>query len=335
MSYDFKTENLDKSKCILTKVQTPGVKYKETKIIKLDTIYVPPFTDNPVRKKGKDLQHIDKLAISFSRGIDYAKRLPVVRKCNRIIDGVHYDYELVDGNHRMEALARNGYDEWLFDVYEIGLNGVSYEDSLLTFQLDMNDHEPQLESTIDDVSNIIIRLINHKSKLVKNTEASIGEYVDTYCSNMHYQTRRKIVRTVVSQCGAYQDVVTYTPHDLVRWINTYTDRKVGGEYDNKRKQHGWSVKEGYEYEYIMNAARKFYETGKESYFICHTKPPTEMESLYDKRAKILSKFEELEEALVEVFEFYQKNEKFPWKTVAFMPADKENEESMTKLVPIK
>ena len=335
MTQSVKTPALDISKCTLPAITTPGAKFKTVKTINLNKIYVPPFTNNPVRKKGKNLEHIDKLTISFSHGIDYTKRLPVVRKCNRIIDGKHYDWELVAGNHRMEALTRNGYQTWLFDVYEFGLNVVSFEDSLLTFQLEENNHVPQLEASMDDAANIIIRLIEHKSKLVKNNEKSIGEYVDSYCGNMHHQTKGKVIRTVVSACGAYQDVVTYTPIDIVKWVNTYTNMSTSGDYDSKRKKHGWSVKEGYEYEYVMNASRKFFETGKESYFICHTKSPTEMEDLSDKRVKMLAKFQELEEALLDVFEYYEENGKFPWSVEGFLPADKKNQEDMTKLVSTK
>ena len=150
MSYDYKTSSLDKTLCKLPSIRAPGAKHLNTKLISLDQIYVAPYTDNPVRKKGKNLEHIDKLAISLSHGIDYNKRLPVVRKCNRIIDGKHYDWELVAGNHRFEALARNGYKEWIFDVYEFGVNGITFDDSLLTFQLEENNHVPQLEASQED-----------------------------------------------------------------------------------------------------------------------------------------------------------------------------------------
>ena len=214
MSYDYKTSSLDKTLCKLPSIRAPGAKHLNTKLISLDQIYVAPYTDNPVRKKGKNLEHIDKLAISLSHGIDYNKRLPVVRKCNRIIDGTHYDYELICGNHRMEAMNKCGFQEWLFDVYDFGLNNISFEDSIRTFQLIENDHEPQLESSMDDVANVIIRLIDHKSKLVKNDEKSIANYIDTYCTNMHGNTKGKVLRTVVSACGSHQDVVTYTPVDV-------------------------------------------------------------------------------------------------------------------------
>ncbi len=335
MSYTFKTSELDKSKCKKFNFVSPGAKYIGTEIIELSKIYVPPFTNNPVRKKGKKLEHIDKLSISLMHGIDYDKRLPVVRKCNRIIDGIHYDYELVCGNHRFEAMNRNGYQEWLFDIYDFGLNGVNFEDSIRTFQLIENDHEPQLESTIEDVANVIGELIQHKSKLVENNESSIADYVDAYCKNMHFQTKGKIVRMVVSKCGAYQDVVTYTPDDLTRWIDQHTNHKVGGNFDHNRKEYGWSVKEGYEYEYIMNATRKFAETGKKSYFLCHTKSPTETEDLNDKRTKMLLKFKDLEDSLISVFEYYEKNGCFPWSVIGFLPQDRKNNEDSTSVISIK
>jgi hypothetical protein len=188
---------------------------------------------------------------------------------------------------------------------------------------------------MDDVSNVLCKMIEHNSKLVQNNEQSIAAYVDSYCPNMHHGTKGKIVRTVVSMCGAYQDVVTYTPHDLDRWVDQYTNYKTNGDYDHKRKKYGWSVKEGYEYEYIMNSARKFSETGKESYFLCHTKSPTRKQDLNDKRTKMIAKFEELETALLSVFEFYQENGHFPWSVAGFLPQDKKNKEDVTSIIPIK
>ena len=51
----FKLETLDCEKVTYATIVSPGTKYVDRKIIKLSQIYVPPFTDNPVRAKGLDL----------------------------------------------------------------------------------------------------------------------------------------------------------------------------------------------------------------------------------------------------------------------------------------
>jgi hypothetical protein len=329
----FVLNSLDLAKVTFAPVVSPGAKFDCNQILPLDEIYVPPMADNPVRKAGKNLVNIQKLTQSLSRGIQYDKMPPVVIKRSRIVNGKHYKYELVCGNHRFEALVNNGYDKWIFSIYQFGLNGVSFEDSIRTFQLMENDHAPALESSDEDISNIISYLIAHGSDLVKNTEDSIREYVETYCKNKHFQTKAKIVKQAVRKSGAYQHVVTYTAADAFKWIDENTTYSVAGKLDAKRKKFGWTVLEGYEYEYVVSAINKFAESGKQSYFVCHTKAPTEKMNLTEKRKRMLESFAELEDNLISVFDYYEKNGKFPWNVEGFLPQDhKSNEKEFIRLV---
>ena len=138
---------------------------------------------------------------------------PVVYKKSFIKNGKHYEYVLVAGNHRFEAFENNKFTHWIFSIYEFAKNGFSFEDSLYDFELLENNHLPQLESSEDDVVNMVSRMISHGSKLVTKEEDSIRDYIDIVCSNKHHQTKGAIVRRIVRQCGAYQDVVTYTASD--------------------------------------------------------------------------------------------------------------------------
>jgi hypothetical protein len=291
-----------------------------------DVVYAPPMNFNPARAKGKDVNHVHVLSQSFANGINYSKMPPAVYKKSQIVDGRHYEYVLGAGIHRFDAIELNGYKKWIFGVYEFAQNGYSFEDSFVTFQNLENNHEPQKESSEEDVANSVSRLIAHGSKLVNNTEESIREYVDMVCSNKHWQTRGKIVKQVIRNCGAYQDIVTYTAKDAFKWITNNTDYTYAGNLDKKRKQYGWTVLEGYEYEYVVNAAKKYAETGKESYFICHTKPPTEKMTLDDKRTNMVEKFEQLDDAFIECFKFYQENNRFPWTPKEFLPQNHKTKE---------
>jgi len=322
----FDVNTLDRKKVSFSGLISPGTKFQDNHVLDLSEIYVPPMTDNPVRKNGKNLVNVQKLTQSFSRGIQYDKMPPVVRKCSRIIEGHHYKYELICGNHRFEALQNNSYTKWIFSLYEFALNGYSFEDSVRTFQLKENDHSPALEASDADISNIVARLIAHGSSLVQNDEDSIRNYVETYCINKHYQTKAKIVRQAVRLSGAYQDVVTYTAQDAFDWIADNTTYAVAGEFDSKRKKFGWTVLEGYENEYLVSAMNKFAESGRESYFICHTKAPTDKMTLKDKRKRIIDNFEKLEDNLIQVFEYYKETGKFPWNVEGFMPQDHKSDE---------
>lgn len=322
----FDTNTLDKSLVTAQPISAPGAIFQKFEEIDLDKIYVPPMADNPVRKKGKNLVNVQKLAISTSRGIHYDKMPPIVQKKSRIVDGKHYEYELVCGNHRFEAFLTNGFTRWIFAIYKLAQNGYSYEDSVRTLQLIENDHDPALESSDEDISNVISRMIAHGSALVKNDEDSIRNYVETYCRNKHYQTKAKIVRQAVRLSGAYQEVVTYTAADAFKWLDQNTNYRYAGKYDTKRKKFGWTVLEGYEYEYVVHAIKRYAREDSESYFVCHTKAPTEDSPLEDKRDGMLESFQSLEEDLLKVYEFYNENGRFPWNVEGFLPQDHKNKE---------
>jgi len=162
--------------------------------------------------------------------------------------------------------------------------------------------------------------------LVTDDEDSIRNYVETYCKNKHGNTRNGIVKRVLRNRGIYQDVVTYTAKDAFKWISDNTDYTVAGELDRKRNQYGWTVLEGYQQEYVMNAIRKFAETGKESYFVCHTKAPTDKMDLDAKRVNMNDVFEQIEFDLAETIKFYNETGRFPWHSKGFMAQNHQTNE---------
>lgn len=326
---------LDCTKVQFGEIKSPGTKKIDRKIINLPLIYRPPFADNPVRTKGIDVPHSQKILKSLSKGINYSKMPPVVRYNPRIIDGVHYDYELVCGNHRCAALDMLGVDEWIFDVYEFAQDGYTYEDSVRTFQLQENDHEPALASNTSDVVITISRLIAQGSSLVKNDEKSISEYISEYLPNIHWSTQGSLVRKIVDLNGSYRDVVTFSAEDVTKWLAKNTDLKHRGEYDKVRDMFGWSCLSRYEHEVVFNCIKKYAESGKESYIIAHTSAPTDKMTLSDKREAILNNFEGLEYSLVKVVEFYNKNKRFPWQVTCYLPQDRKNGESANDTISVE
>jgi len=324
----FKINTLDPSKVTFGQYNTPGAKYISRSIIDLDKIYIPSTKDNPVRKKGVNYNNIQRLIVSLRNGINYSQSPPLVRKRVQMIDGHCYEYELISGNHRMQAFVANNYDRWIFDEYMIvGNENVTYEDALRTLQLHENDHTPHLENSEDDAVNIICRLLDKQSKIVQPDADSIRNYLDTHCKNMHGNTKSKVIRDVIRNMqkngvAVYSDTVTYTALDVNNFIQKETDYVTSGEFDKERKSFGWSVLEGYEYEYVMSAAKKFSETGSTSYFICHTKSPTEKYPIKEKRDKMINQFQKLETALLDVMKYYLEHKTFPWKVEGFLPQDK-------------
>jgi hypothetical protein len=325
----FDTKTIDLKKVTFTEIKSPGIRFKKRIIVNFSEINNPGFKiGNPVRIKGKDVSHIQRLEISFAQGIDYSQMPPTLIEKSNNDSGRITKYELITGNHSFEAMTNIGFNEWVFDIYDLTPNsGYGYEDAVRTFQLKENNEIPKLGSCEEDVVNIICRLIDHASKLVEAKEDSIKQYVDTVCTYMHWQTRAKIVRDTLRKLSKngknpYRDYITYTASDVNDFIQKNTDLVAFGEFDMHRQKTGWSILEGYEYEILMNAIKKYHTEKRESYFTLHTGNLTDKySSAKEKRDKMVNNLKTLEGSLLSVFEFYKKNKKFPWEIMGCLPQD--------------
>ena len=320
--------SFDINKLTRVKIVSPGSKYKETIVIDISKIYIPKNSEgqtlNRARKKYLNQEHINKLSLSLQNGIDYSKPCPIVIYNPQWRDGVFYEYELVCGAHRYSAMISAGITEWIFDVYELGINGVPKDLAMSSIQIRENDHLPELPSTADDLSNIVSYLIS--KKLIKNTEDSIRDYLYENAKNLHHTTFKKVVLATVRKNGAYQDIRTFPAADLPIHIQSKSDYEIGGEYDNQRQKFGWSVLEGYEYEYLTNALKRFDETDKGSYFLMHTKAPTEKRNLKTRRLSMKKALEQLERGIEKAYKYKVKNGQWPWSIEAFLGQDVKNKE---------
>lgn len=308
-------------------VRAKGSKQVGYKIIDNDRVYCPPGTDkNLTRKDGVDEQNVKELEQSFlNSGVIWSEKPMCVIWNPQVIDGVMYDYELIAGNHRFEALNNIGQKTWYYAIYELGVDGESFDKSKITFQLAENNHNPRKSSTMADIINAVNWLVGRGE--LAGDEATIKSFVDTTCSNKAKTTRGQIVSAILQSNGISQSVTTFTTAGASSWIKKNTTFTNSGKIDKKLNQHGWTVKEGYEYEFVMSAMKKFASTGKESYFVCHTKPPTETMTLDDKREKMLDTFATLEDAiLVAAVEFYNENKRFPWQVKGFFPQNHDKKE---------
>jgi len=327
---------LDPIKVSFSILASRGVKFINRQIIQLDDIYIPAMKGdmfNSARKHGKNTIHIQNLANSLQQGIDYSKMPPVVRRCVRNVNGKIYEWELVTGNHRLEAFRLLNFKEWVFDVYEFtASNDLTLQDAISTFQLRENNFAPALSSTEDDVVNVISRLINNGSRMIEPNEESIRDYVDEVCTYMHGNTKNKVIKNVIrllQKTGqkVHRDFVTYTAQDVIDFIKGENlDIVVGGNFDHKRKEFGWSVLEGYPHEFVLNAAKKYAETGSKSYFTFHTYRPLDNQTVDDKREKMKTHLSSVEESLVKAVEYYQEKGVFPWRVNGYLPQDIANKE---------
>lgn len=326
----FDPKTIDISKVTFTTLESPGVKFIDRKLISIDEIEILPIKDNPTRSTGKSLTQIQKLEISFrDDGIDYNQMPPVVRLLpkSKFEDGNLIKYSLVAGNHRLEALRRLGFSEWVFDIYEIP-NGTKYslEEALRTFQLKENNHSPAMGVKEGDVVKTIISLVFANSSLVSADETSILAYINENCSKLHYNTKAKIVKDVIRGLQAngampMSDVITYTPQDVQDFMYRKTDRSWNGHHDETRDQYGFTMLQGYEERSVMNALRRYDETGKISYFSLHTQSPTENSSLFERREKMVDLTNDIGLAILKAAAYYKKHGTLPWYVAGFLPQD--------------
>ena len=314
-------------------IQAEGSKLIDYKMVAMNRVYCPPGSpQNPARKDGLDEPNVKELEQSFlNSGVIWSHKPMCIRWKPQVIDGIAYDYEIIAGNHRFEALTNIGQTVWYFAVYVLGVDGVSFSKSKIAFQLAENNHDPRKSSTMADIINAVSWLVGNGE--LAADEATIKVFVDSTCSNKAKTTRGQIVSAILQSQGISQSVTTFTATGAETWIKKNTTFTNKGKIDKKLNKHGWTVKEGYEDEFILNAMKKFAATGKESYFVCHTKAPTEEMALADKREKMIDTFAILEDIiLVAAVEFYNKNKRFPWQVKGFMSQDHgKNEKGLINL----
>ena len=322
---------LNKSKVARNIIFSPGSKQVEIKEIELSNIYVPQSvkgsTVNKARYKGLNSNHINKLAESLSKGIDYSKPLPIVVKKEQWVDGKYYEYELVAGAHRFEAMRKNKETSWLFDVYVVGIDNVSYPKALAALQIRENDHAVEQPNSAEDLINLLGFLI--KTKELGNTEDDIKNFLNENTSNLHSSTLAKVINQTVNRNGSYRDIKTYPAEQLVSLLSSNPEKRnyaYGGNYDPIRDKFGWTVLEGYEYEYVTNALKKLDETGKGSYFLCHTKAPTEKKNLKTRRVSQINAISQLERGIEKAYKYKKEHGEWPWNIETFLGQDVKNKE---------
>lgn len=252
---------------------------------------------------------------------DWNEPLPVVKRIpgGKTINGKTYRYQLVAGYHRMTALLRNQTQPWIFALYEF-----ANEKDELRFQAKENDKKPQNAIDHDGLVNYLTYMVS-RGYIENDVNAMKAELDETF-TFVHGQTKKKAIKVAATQNGAYTDVILRDYTEIKDFIdnednypNGVDKYTYGGKKDTKRNAIGWTVKEGYEDEFIFNAMKSFNVTGLPSYFISHVNAPTDKMSLQDRRDNMMKTYTTLENALVKTFEYYQKNGCFPWRQEAFFP----------------
>jgi len=300
--------------------------YVDTISLNPEDIYIPKEvkgTGNNVTRLFLDESNIQSLQQAL-QSPDWSLPLIVIKRIpgGLTIAGKTYRYQLVAGYHRLTAILRNHEPMWVFDLYEF-----DNEEEELDFQAIENDHAPRKPIDLNGLVNYLSYKVN--KGMIDNDKQQMAMQLEKF-KNVHHKTKSSAVNRAASKHGAYTDVAIRDFNEIKQFMGhaeNYDPNQIAeegmythsGKIDPNRDQHGWTVKEGYEYEYVMNAIKSFNETGKTSYFVNHVKEPTENKSLQDRRDEMMETYAALDNALIKTFEYYKKHGTLPWKSAAFFP----------------
>lgn len=301
------------------------VKKGHKKIIKLalDEIYTPiSDTDsaNNIARLYLDKPNIDTLQPALMNP-DWSLPLMVVEfiKGGLNKDGKTYFYKLVAGYHRMSALKRQHQPNWLFDLYEF-----DSEEERITYQALENDHTPRKKLGVEDWANYLSYKLSKKWVV---TENDLIKEMDQF-PHVHPSTKTAAISRAMSKNGVHQDFVIRDWQEIQKFTKNLDNYSEGDVYTNQgnldlgRNEHGWTVKEGYEREFIMSAIKKYHDTEKPSYFVNWVKTPNDKSpSADEKRALMSENYQKLETALMTTFEYYKEHGTWPWRQEAWFPQD--------------
>ena len=301
------------------------VKKGHVKILNLnpEDIYVPQNekdSPNNITRIILNPQNIDRLQMALMSP-DWSKPLIAVEKIKGglTVNGKTYWYKLVAGYHRMAALKRQCITDWLFDLYDFETN-----EERITYQALENDHAPQETMGIEDWANYL----SYKfSQGWLTCETDMKTEMDGF-KNVHYSTKSNAITRALAMNGQHSDFVIRNWSEIRDFTDNLDNYTSGftyaykGDKDSKRDECGWTVKEGYEHEYIMNAIKKFHDTRTTSYFVNWVKTPNKKyPTTKDKRELMTNNYDKLETSLISTIEYYNEHGTFPWRQEAWFPQD--------------
>lgn len=258
--------------------------------------------DNNVARSGGSNPTIqNQLKEALATRILTSECLPVVERIAPVSkNGTsdYYDYMLVDGYNRIEALKQLGYTGYLFDIAEFGSETVGYEDARLRFAMRSNSPRPKSDSRDSDIERALKTLV--KKKKIECEPNAISDWITDNCGVRRDRATR-IAHIVAKDHGSDDAITLWTPTMIRDEVQDYGVTSYG-QYDISRQECGWTVKTGYERELFISILRKLRLTKNTSYITIHTKMPTGNQTIESLREEILESFDELEKD----YEYYSR-----------------------------
>lgn len=307
-------------------------KFAGRKWIWFDDIVID-VDNNVVRFGGSNLTLQNLLKEALSTRIIPSESLPVVEKIvplSKKGSAKYFEYNLVDGYNRIEALKQIGYKGYWFDIAEFGDDKVGYEDARLRFAMKSNAPRPKSDSRDADIMRAMKTLV--KRKLVENNPISIADWIVDNC-----EVRRDRATRLANEVAKDQDsddaITLWTPSMIRDEVQDYGVTSYGN-YDISRQECGWTVKTGYERELFVSILRKLRLTKNTSYITIHTKMPTGNQTMESLREEIVDSFDELEKDFNHYAAWKKRNGDNCWRIEGALP-QKKSERDKKEIVSLK
>lgn len=289
--------------------------------LNLDEIYTGQTEINPGRVHGATRNNVSKITESVkTRGVDHSQPVPVVEKLRIpiVANGRKYEFRLIDGVNRFKAFLNNGFTSWVFDVVEIGVDGVNYNYALETFAQIRNDHAPNSPHSVEDIHASAARLIG--SGDLDDNQDAIRDWVYLVAKNVSTQTKNQIVAEIIKNNDITTPTSSWTDKTATVWAQQ-PDTKLPVEPDYFFPGH-------YFQERIYALCKQYSETNQVQNVYIHVNGGSE-EVIINQREKTLDQFNNFEKIIRDVSSYVLLNGKLPFNIVGYVPQINDKEDSTT------
>jgi len=304
-----------------------GLKFVERKCIDLDDILVDS-QNNKARYSNVDPGNVENLRYSYLDGIRYNEPLPILEKLKvskKYDDGNMKFYELLDGFNRITALKSLGVTKYWFDIVEFDPTQCDVYLARTTLSLLSNAHPPRAPSSEADIITAVSNLVSNGH--LENDVSIITDYLKKFWKQ---KGASKLANLVAARTGAKASNIYIWSSPMIKNDTYVLGISTHGNVDHTNGMHGWTCLESYEKDTIMNVVGKYYETGRKSYIVGHTKLPESTRDLQERRNRMKETIEFKLEQMVKFCEYYHANGKFPVEFLGFLPQSED--EDRTKIV---
>ena len=300
------------------KYQTLGVEFENDPVwIEFD--YIRSLdADKNIGRTGEHSQlEIQTLANSFSAGVQTWQELPAVTKNT---DGeIRFTHDQVFGFGRVQAiqLARpeqKGYWFWVLKpCRETQLSWVKVMENL--------EFAPEFKQA----EKLLVQQMNYliSRGLVANTDDSIRAHILEKVPHIGKKKLGDVTSIIFETNETPLKYITWGPAKINQWLKQdadNTDKFVhGGKFDTIRDKYGFASRNVMDP--VINAIKKYHETGKDSYAVLHVEAPNKSGCLKTLRENQINQYNMYKEMFTSLGMKH-----FPLQILGFMYQDTENED---------